>query len=336
MGAKVTLKSVAELAGVGTATVERVLNGRGGVKLELVEKVIAAALKLDYPKRLPGRHHGILRIEVMLLQPELTFTTRITRSFERIGASLDRSIVIHRTLFKGLDPTAIAEQILNPESRRSALIVALPQHPLVRDALVKVLNAGMPVVQIVSPIEGLEAPFVGIDNVAAGRTAGQMMAALQPGRGSIAAICHSQYFGVHRERVKGFSEYLARQHNDRFAFSRVDFALDNAEEIARVALSMAEEVPDLAGIYAVGGDYGPLCAALQRLRPQRPICVVGHEINKQTTLALRQGVISAIIDQAPETQARRAIDTALYLLGILELEVETTPIRFITVTAENV
>lgn len=36
---KVTLKDVARQAGVGTATVERVLNGRGGVRPETVEKV---------------------------------------------------------------------------------------------------------------------------------------------------------------------------------------------------------------------------------------------------------------------------------------------------------
>ena len=60
--ARVTLKSLAKHAGVGTATVERVLNGRGGVRLELVERVLKAARKLDYAKRLPERHRGITQI----------------------------------------------------------------------------------------------------------------------------------------------------------------------------------------------------------------------------------------------------------------------------------
>jgi hypothetical protein len=40
---KPTFQNIARLAGVGTATVERVLNGRGGVRPGLAEKVTAAA-----------------------------------------------------------------------------------------------------------------------------------------------------------------------------------------------------------------------------------------------------------------------------------------------------
>ncbi|MGO7697130.1 LacI family DNA-binding transcriptional regulator, partial [Rhizobium leguminosarum] len=50
---KVTLKDVARQAGVGTATVERVLNGRGGVRQETVEKVFLAARRLEYRQSLP-------------------------------------------------------------------------------------------------------------------------------------------------------------------------------------------------------------------------------------------------------------------------------------------
>ncbi|MHC2362403.1 DNA-binding LacI/PurR family transcriptional regulator [Rhizobium leguminosarum] len=50
---KVTLKDVARQAGVGTATVERVLNDRGGVRPETVEKVFLAARRLEYRQSLP-------------------------------------------------------------------------------------------------------------------------------------------------------------------------------------------------------------------------------------------------------------------------------------------
>jgi LacI family transcriptional regulator len=36
-----------------------VLNARGGVKPETVQKVILAARALDYPRRLPEAHHGM-------------------------------------------------------------------------------------------------------------------------------------------------------------------------------------------------------------------------------------------------------------------------------------
>ena len=55
---KPTFFDIAMLAGVGPATVERVLNGRGGVRPATAAKVIAAARSLDYPKRLPEVHRG--------------------------------------------------------------------------------------------------------------------------------------------------------------------------------------------------------------------------------------------------------------------------------------
>ncbi len=58
---KPNYRDIARHAGVGTATVERVLNGRGGVRPELVEKVISAARSLDYPRKLPDAHRGLLR-----------------------------------------------------------------------------------------------------------------------------------------------------------------------------------------------------------------------------------------------------------------------------------
>ena len=79
---KTTFFDIARLAGVGTATVERVLNGRGGVRPATAAKVIAAARSLDYPKRLPEVHKGLLRIEVILVRPETTFSWRLSRAFE--------------------------------------------------------------------------------------------------------------------------------------------------------------------------------------------------------------------------------------------------------------
>jgi hypothetical protein len=89
---KATLRDIAAAAGVGTATVERVLNGRGGVAPRTDEKVLVAARRLDYPKRLPEMHRGLLRIEVILVRPETTFFARLSRSFERIAATLDSSV----------------------------------------------------------------------------------------------------------------------------------------------------------------------------------------------------------------------------------------------------
>jgi LacI family transcriptional regulator len=45
--------------------------------------------------------------------------------------------------------------------------------------------------------------------------------------------------------------------------------------------------------------------------------------------------MDVVLDQAPEAQARRAIDLILARLGLHDLPIDNPPIRFITFTAEN-
>ena len=333
--ARVTLKSVAELAGVGSATVERVLNGRGGVRPALVESVLAAARKLNYPKRLPEQHRKVTRIEVLMARPDLSFLARLSKSFERISASLDTSIVVHRTFLEETNPAAMAAHIMEPKLRRSALIVALPHHPLVTDALVRLQKAGLPIIQLMTRIEDLDVPYVGIDNEAAGRMAGFLMAGMQRRTGSVVALCHSQIYGVHRARLRGFSQFMAKPEVGHLAFKMAAFTRDEMQEVSVVVSGLMRMFPDLVGIYCAGGDYGPLCDMLQRQGRQHDKCLIGHELTAQSTKALKDGTLAAVIDQAPETQARRAIDTALSRLGLLRAPVETTPIRFVTITADT-
>jgi LacI family transcriptional regulator len=305
------------------------------VRPETVEKVLAAARKLDYPKRLPDRHRGVTRIEVMMLRPELSFIMRLSKAFERIGASLHSSIAVHRTILSEGDPAALAKRILDPGMRRSALLVVLPQHPSIRAALEEVAKTGAPVIQVISRMEGVDLPYVGIDNEAAGRMAGLIMSGMQRKPGTVAALCHSQIYGVHRDRLRGFSQFMQRPQASHLRFRQASFMFDDEIEIAKVVADLIQTVPDLAGIYCAGGDYGPLCKMLKRHAKGPEICVIGHELTAQSTEALKEGTLSAIIDQAPETQARRALDLALSKLGLLETEIDPSPIRFVTVTAEN-
>jgi LacI family transcriptional regulator len=333
---KVTFREIAARAGVGTATVERVLNGRGGVRPETVEKVIAAARRLDYPKRLPELHKGVLRIEVLMARPELHFIARLSRAFERIAATLDTSIMVHRTFVDEDKPEATAERIARPSLRRSALIVALPQHPAIVEALNKAKASGLPIVQVMTRLEGVNSDFVGIDNQAAGRMAGLLLRGMQEKAGTVVALCHSQIYAVHRERVQGFSDYILRQRDGRLKFKQISFMRDDARELADVMTDIMRATPDLVGAYIAGGDYGFLCDMLRKRSKRESLCLIGHELTDLTAAALKDGTMAAVIDQVPETQARRALDLVLHRLGLLKHAVDLSPIRFVAITRENV
>jgi LacI family transcriptional regulator len=105
----------------------------------------------------------------------------------------------------------------------------------------------------------------------------------------------------------------------------------NAMELLRAAL---DRDPTIIGVYSAGGDNVAVASVLRQNR-QRGIFWVGHELTEQTRGYLRQGILSIVLDQAPEIQARRSIDLTLKTLGLIDVEVSSEPVRFLTVTSEN-
>lgn len=336
---KATLKDVAAEAGFGTATVERVLNGRGGVRPETVERVLLAVRKLGYGRTLPEPHRGVIRIEVILVRPETSFYSRMNQAFERIAASLDHSITVHRTFARENDPVDFVRIIANPKLRRSALIVVAPDHPDVVESVRKAAGLGIPVVQIMTR-PAPELPYVGIDNYAAGRTAAHYMSQMLSARaGSFVALCHSGAYENHKERIRGFSTYLDEQGDAAHRFTEVMFDRDDEHDAMELLGRALARDPDIIGVYSAGGDNNGVAKVLKanalKCGADAKIFWVGHELTEQTRRYLRQRVMSIVLDQAPEIQARRSIDLTLKTLGLMDVEVSTEPVRFLTVTSEN-
>ncbi|MBS0126446.1 LacI family DNA-binding transcriptional regulator [Thetidibacter halocola] len=327
---KPTYAQIAQVAGVGTATVERVLNGRGGVRPALVEQVVRAARALDWPGRLPDRHRGIVRVEVILVRPETSFFSRLASAFRRIAATLDPTIQLHVTFLDESRPEAIAARIDAPGARRSGLVIASPDAPAIRDALLRLRQTGAPLVQIVTPTLP-NADFVGIDNLAAGRTAALMLARLGAVRGPVLALCHSPVYRVHRDRLRGFSDRLAAEPGAHLV--HVGFTRDSRTEAARRVTEALALWPDLAGVYNAGGGNAGVTETLRRAR--RPVFFVGHELTETMAEALTDGTAGVILDQRPEAQARRATDLMLVRLGLIAEPMDNPPIRFTTLTAES-
>jgi len=330
---KPNYRDIARQAGVGTATVERVLNGRGGVRPELVEKVIIAARSLNYPRTLPDTHRGLLRIEVLMVRPETTFYQRLSKAFERIAATLDPLVVVHRSFTEEMKPEEIARRILSTDLPRAGLILAVPRSPVIQAAVEKVIAQGLPVVHVVTRASERSGEFVGINNYAAGRTAALFISRMARRKGPVVAICHPIY-QVHRDRIRGFSDYFL-EHPGTTSFQWLGFGLDEEQFSAELLLSALKIYPDLAGLYNAGGANSALIDVLRRHARERNIFFVGHELTDYTRKALQDDVMDVVLDQAPEAQARRSLDLVLRRIGLTDIEADRAPIRFITITKEG-
>ena len=333
---KIRLVDIAGEAEVGVATVERVLNARGGVSPATADKVIRAARRLGYKQPLPERYRGVIRIEVILVQRETPFFARLASAFQRISESLDPCIQVHRTFADEKDPLSVARRVSNPGFRRAGLIIVAPDHAEVHASLRQAKEAGEVVVQIVSRIGDQDDLFVGIDNYAAGRTAAQFMTKMLHSRqGRLIALCHSGAYQVHRERIRGFSDYLLERGRKDHFFSRVLFGLDQDLRSAEMLQAALSEVPGVIGLYNAGGANEGVAFVLQQRASASSIMWIGHELTEASRGWLRSGLMDIVLDQAPEAQARRSLDILLQRLGFINAEIGAEPIRFYTITSEN-
>lgn len=326
-------QDIAALAGVGTATVERVLNGRGGVRSELIEKVTLAARALNYPRIIPDAYHKMMRIEVLMVRPETTFYRRLSNAFEAISATLDPFLLVHRSFTDEMNPEEIAKRILTVDRSRAGLILAVPNSPQVSAAVEAVADRGVPIVHVVTRASETTGEFVGIDNYAAGRTAAYFITRMARQSGPVIGLCHPIY-QVHRERMRGFSDYF-REHPTGVSFEWIGFSRDE-ERYSKESLSYAlKQYPDLVGIYNAGGANSALIEVLGQNQRGRDILFVAHELTDYTRAALREGLVDVVLDQAPEAQAQRSLDWILFRIGLTKIQPDEKPIRFITITAEG-
>jgi LacI family transcriptional regulator len=233
------------------------------------------------------------------------------------------------------DPRAVAAWIASTETRRAGLILAVPDHPEIRKAVTTAVGSGLPVVHVVTRAAEGAGDLISIDNYAAGRTAALFLSRMQVREGAIMALCHPIY-QVHRERMRGFSDYVTENPRDGLSLRWIGFGRDEARRSRDLLLEALEAWPDVVGLYNAGAANAALCAVLRRHPRGRQVFFVGHELTDNSAAALREGVMAVVLDQAPEAQARRAIDLMLEKLGLLGMELDTAPIRFITLTAENI
>jgi len=307
------LNDIAKLAGVGTATVDRVLNERGGVSQKLVERVLEAARRLKLKRVLPTSHRRVLRIEVLLARPELPLVARMKHEFGRLSERMDRSVIIERTILKTDEPRAVAKAIR--QSKADGLIFYPHEDPLIHKAIEQAQERGVQVVTIISDVpDSARLACAGTDHFEAGRTAGFFMAQMARASGPIAILCHNQKIYGHAQRIAGFTDALTR-HGQHLHVAKIIDGGDDSRRSEALLVKAFKEQNDFVGIYNVGAANDAVAESLSRnLLRVRPV-FIGHELTSESRALLESGVMTLVIDQNPEHQSRFAVDVLLHHFG---------------------
>ena len=210
---KATMKDVADLAGVSLATVSRTLSAAAEVSPRLSRRVQAAARRLDYAvninaRGLRGKTSGL----VVVLLPDIAnpFFSALLQGIEEQARSHDMAVLIGDT---GVD-RGIAETYWHRlvDGQRADGIILL--NGFVPFPPEKTSVADYPTVVVSERIAGLDAPIVGIDNVAAAFDAVSYLARL--GHRRVAHICGPADNVLTRERRAGYEKAVEAHELERW------------------------------------------------------------------------------------------------------------------------
>ncbi len=324
MARKATARDVAQAAGVSASTVDRVLNGRGGVDADKEKRVIEWAHKLKLDRALSHRPLRAVRIAVLFQPPENPFYAEVQRAFEaasRVYADFNMQFFIHH--FDARQPDALPGKIRDLGGKHDGLILTVPQSDAVAESI-RTVAAGIPVVTLATDVRNCaRQAYVGPDDRRAGRVAGELMGRfLGPDGGDVAMIAGLLSLIGNEEREMDFRSVLRERHPK----CRVAIVLESGEraeragELTRDALAAN---PGIREIYSVSSGAEGVVAALKALG-REDVVFITHELTPDRRDLLRQGLIDAIIDQNPEFEVRAAIETLARLVGRLEGELAST------------
>ncbi len=309
-------EEIAALAGVSVSTVDRVLNERDTASVRTREKVVQAARQLGVPRVLPETRHGLIHIDILLPDSRTPFFQRLSLALQRGVAMLDKRLVVHRLWTPEQDEAALVRAIGPRRYRRQALIVAAPDTPAVRGALQQARERGEHVTMVVTRVDQVpQADYVGIDNHAAGRTAGYLLGRLCRRAGRVLILSSRRDYLGHSERSRGCREVLAEQFPALSCDLDVTETHDDADKCYWAVQQALQGDGALVGLYNTGAGSPGIMAALQRFA-QDKVYWVTHEISDDHRQYLAQDMLDLVIDQDPDTQAIRALQNTLAALGM--------------------
>lgn len=309
---RATVHDVAREAGVSLATVDRVLNGRPGVRSETAEKVAKAIRTLDFRRDLSASLLARARdLGVTFLIPDSrnAFMQNLVDAIARRTRTMKgERLSISTHLVHAFDAEALAGALsgLDAKACDCAVIVATDDDR-VRHAIDQATRRGIAVVTLVSDLPGsARRHFVGIDNVAAGRTAASLLGRFCAA-GPIGLIAGSLALSDHHERREGFEAVLRAE----FPGHDIVGPLEGFDDDARTETAARQLLGrPLAGIYNMGAGNAGLLRALGAAGKAGKVRVVAHELTEATRAGLAGGAIDVVIDQNPDGEIAAALAVA--------------------------
>lgn len=256
----VTIKQIAEMAGVHRSTVDKVLHHRPGVSDEVRQKVQQIIDECNYEVNPIGKALKMqdkkLKIAVLLLQVDaLPYIKQgIEKKLEEYR-SFQIELIYHVIEYSNVAlQKALLEQY--KEEKADGILLSPINDRRIVEEIDRCMEAGIPVVTVNSDIKGSKRfCFIGQDGYKAGKVAARFMGEFLSGKGTLAVITsdsdeHQSFpFGT---REGGFRETISENYPEITVLSSVP-TKENPEIMRQEMKRLLENEQQLNGVLITCG-----------------------------------------------------------------------------------
>lgn len=304
MPTPVTIKRIAELAGVSRGTVDKVLNERPGVNAQTRQKILEIARGLDYRPNIIGKTLASkerVKLGIVLTPAYNPFIGEMLKGIEAARQEYAiYNIDISVQMLSTLEP---AEQISILNTLRDNGVRGIAVFPIDSGQVRRLVNSfgddGIAIVTVNSKIDGINNMcFVGQDHKKGGRAAAGLLDKILPLGGDVGVIISSYHLMCHKDRLNGFRGRLP----DKLSIAEVQENQDLVEKAFDITLDYCNRYTNLAGIYITSGGVSGCARALRLAGKESSIKLICHDVTPEARDLLADGVLDFAIDQSPQKQ----------------------------------
>ncbi len=304
---KVTIKMIAELSGVSTGTVDRVLNKRGKVKPEVESRVRAIVDAFNYKPNSAAKNLAMQnkkrRIGVIFHVQEDYKNYAVQEGIRGIKDAAEEIKDSGLTFsFKYGRNFNVDDQLKNIddliESDILALAIAPINDPRITARLDEVIRSGIPVFCLTNNVITEENHyFFGLDNYKAGSLVAGMFGLLRDEKLNIAIVFPSLSMLGNEHRLKGFEETIAHYYPN--LVNKIDVCIATNDDLTSylTVKKMLKTFKDVNAIFFASGAAEGGMQAIKEAGLLGNATIIAVDPSEAIVENMLLGNISAVINQ---------------------------------------